>query len=197
MKQILFFLLLVGSFVFLSSCENKKSDTKLYYSLDSLLKDQVEYLTESKAALSKTASIDGKEETKAFVPKDTSAWKYEFDVFAQLNDINKPANTGKYHTERAVKDLNSNLLIYSIESTEKLPVSFLKVYYLETLSNIRKIEGLYREESSLLTSSRHLSMEFQNINNKIVLTSYSMQGGQKMLLGDSVQFSVHGTITLP
>jgi hypothetical protein len=161
------------------------------------LNGQVQYLTQAKASLSKKASIDEKAELKAFVPKDTAAWKFELDVFAQLNDINKPANIGKYRTAFAVKDSNSNLLIYTMESTEKLPVSFLKVYYLDNLSNIRKIEGVYREESSLLSSTRHLLMEFQNINNKIVLTSYSMNGGQKMLLGDSVQFLVQGTITLP
>lgn len=195
MKQLLFFLLVLSAFVFFS-CEEKQVETKYYYALDSLLNEQVIFLSQSKASLLKKATLDDKQELKTLVP-DTSLWKFELDVFAQLNDINKPTNASKYRTERDVKDATSNLLIYSIESIEKLPVSYLKVYYLNTLSDIRKIEGVYREESSLLNSARHLSMEFQNINNKIVLTSYSMTGGQKMLVGDSVQFSVHGTITLP
>ncbi len=194
MKRILFILLTVAV---LSACEHKRSETTYYYALDSLLNDQVQYLTVSHATLSKKGFIDGKEDAASFIPKDTSRWKYELDVFAELNDINKPANVGKYQMEKNLKDSNSNLLIYSIESTEPLPVVFLKVYYLDTPSNIRKIEGLYREESSLLKSARQLSMEFQNINNKIVLTSYSITGGQKVLLGDSVQFSVTGLITFP
>lgn len=194
MKQAVFIVWIV---VALSSCETTRRDTKYYYALDSVLTEQVQYLTLSHATLSKKATIDGKEETISFIPKDTTRWKYELDVFAALNDINKPANVGKYHTEQGLKDSNSNLFIYTIESTETLPVVFLKVYYLDNLSNIRKIEGLYREESSLLQSSRHLSMEFESINNKIVLTSYSITGGQKMLLRDSVQFSVQGMVTLP
>lgn len=194
MKQGILVLLAIVS---LSSCENKRTDTKRYYTLDSLLKEQVQYLTQSHATLEKKAFLDGKTGVSSFIPQDTTRWKHELDVFAELNDINKPANVGKYHTKRDVKDPNSNLLIYQMESTETLPVVFLKVYYLDNLSNIRKIEGLYREESSLLKSSRHLSMEFQNINNKIVLTSYSITGGQKMLLGDTVQFSVTGMVTLP
>jgi hypothetical protein len=193
-KQAVFIVWIV---VVLSSCETTRRDKKYYYPLDSILTEQVQYLMLSHATLSKKASIDGKEEATFFVPKDTTRWKYELDVFAELNDINKPANVGKYHTKKGLKDSNSNLLIYTIESTETLPVVFLKVYYLDNLSNIRKIEGLYREESSLLQSSRHLSMEFEKINNKIVLTSYSIKGGQKMLLGDSVQFTVNGMVTLP
>lgn len=194
MKRILFILLTI---VALSSCGHKRSDPKYYYAMDSILNKQTKFLANSKAKLTKKASIDGENETKSYTPKSDTAWAYELDIFAELNDINKPANAGKYRTEEGVKDMNSNLLIYTIESTEKLPVVFLKVYYLDNLSNIRRIEGLYREESSLLKNSRQLSMEFQNINNKIVLTSYSIAGGQKMLLGDTVQFSVNGMVTLP
>lgn len=194
MKQAVFIFLVM---VTLLSCGPKRSDTKYYYAIDSVLNEQIHHLAQSGATLAKKASIDGKEEQTTFVPKDTARWKYELDVFAELNDINKPANVGKYRTLPHVQDVNSNLLIYTLESTEQLPVVFLKVYYLDTLTNIRKIEGLYREESSLLKSTRQLLMEFHNINNKIVLTSYSLTGGQKMLFGDSVQFSVTGTITLP
>lgn len=193
-KPILFILLMAAA---LSSCETRHNDAPRYYALDSILREQVQFLARSQATLSKNATIDGKAETTSFIPKDTTRWSYELDVFAELNDINKPAYVGKYRTARGVADTHSNLLMYTIESTETLPVVFLKVYYLNTLSNIRRIEGLYRQESSLLKSSRKLSMEFQNINNKIVLTSYSVAGGQKMLLGDSVQFSVNGMVTLP
>lgn len=194
MKQVLFILFVVVVF---SSCENKRSDTKYYYALDSLLNKQTKFLANSKASLTKDAFIDGKRETKSYIPASDTAWIHELDVFAALNDINKPSNVGKYNIEENVKDVNSNLLIYSIQSNERLPVLYVKVYYLNNLTNIRRIEGFYREESSLLKSSRQLSMEFQNINNKIVLTSYSIVGGQKMLLGDSVQFSVNGMVTLP
>lgn len=188
---------IVLSIIILSSCANKRSDTKYYYALDSLLSEQTKFLSNAKAKLTKKASLDERQETKSYVPASDTAWIHELDVFAELNDINKPANVGKYRTEPGIKDTNSNLLIYEIKSTEQLPVVFLKVYYLQNLSNIRKIEGFYREESTLLKSSRQLTMEFQNINNKIVLTSYSILGGQKMLLGDSVQFSVNGMVTLP
>jgi hypothetical protein len=195
-KSYVILILLAGSSL-MQSCEEKRSDTKFYYPIDSLINAQVVYLVESNAKLSKQAAIDGKEENISFIPKDSTAWVHELDVFAELNDINKPTNVGKYRTQRGVKDLTSNLLIYTIKSTEKLPVSYINVYYLNTLSDIRKIEAHVNQESDLLNSSRDLLMEFQNINNKIVLTSYSIHGGQKLLLGDSVTFSVNGMVTLP
>lgn len=187
-------LLLIVSFF--SACENKSNTYNTYYPIDSLVEAQVQYLSGAQATLLKEATLDAARERKTTL-NDTTGWRHELAVFAQLNDINKPSNKGKYRVERDVNDLNSNLLIYSLESTEPRPVMFLKVYYLDHLPNIRKIEGLYREETSLLSSTRQLSMNFQNINNKIVLTSYSVTGGQKMLLADSVQFAVNGMITLP
>jgi hypothetical protein len=73
----------------------------------------------------------------------------------------------------------------------------LKIFYLDVPSKIRRIEALYQEENSLLKGSRFLVMEFEEINNNLVLTSFSIEGGQKMFLGDSVKFSVKGTVTLP
>jgi hypothetical protein len=73
---------------------------------------------------------------------------------------------------------------------------YLKVFYLDSPSKIKRIEALYREETSLLKGSRLVIMEFQEIEGQTVLVSYSIEGGQKMFLGDSVQFSVKGTVTI-
>lgn len=198
MKHV-WYILLIG--LLAAACNNKRSKgASRYYPVDSLLTAQAKYLTQSGASLTKTAVIDNKPETKTYTPGfDTAgtAWKHELDAFFQLHDINKPSNAGKYTVITDEKDHSSNLLIYSLTSTEKLPVAYYNVYYLNTLANIRKIEALYQEKSILLNSSRKLTLEFQNIHNKIVLTSYSIAGGQKMLLADSVTFVVNGSITLP
>jgi hypothetical protein len=111
--------------------------------------------------------------------------------------INNPINTGNYRIESGVKDSNSNLTIRSFLGKETRPVVYLKIFFLETPSKIKRIESLYREENSLLKGSRLLILEFEEINNKAILTSYSIEGSQKMFLGDSVKFSVKGTITIP
>ncbi len=194
-----FFLIIfyVGVAIILSSCYTKENKQSLYYPMDSLINAQVEHLTKSKALLIKKAEIDGVEETSSFTPKDSTAWANELDIFAELNVINNRGNARNYSIENEIRDSNSNLSIRSFTGKETLPVVYLKMFYLEALSRIRRIEALYQEENSLLKGSRLLTLEFQEVNNKIVLTSYSIEGSQKLFLGEWVKFSIKGTITLP
>jgi hypothetical protein len=190
-------IIFAGAATALSSCYTKENKESLYYPVDSLINAQVEYLKQSKALLSKSAEIDGIEETSSFTPKDSTAWANELDIFAELNVINSLGSAKSYVVESGIKDPNSNLSIRSFTGMGTLPVVYLKVFYLEIPSRIRRIESLYQEENSLVKGSRLLILEFQEINKKIVLTSYSIEGSQKMFLGESVKFSIKGTITLP
>lgn len=191
-------LILFMAFIFLmTSCTTRRSVVNNYYPIDSLIQTQVVFLTKSKAQLTKKAEIDGVEETNSFAPKDSLAWTQELDIFAELNVINNPVYTGNYIVEKGVKDSNSNLSIHLFKGKSTLPVVYLKIFYLESLSKIRRIEALYREENSLLKGSRLLILEFQEIQNKTILTSYSIEGSQQMFMGDPVQFAVRGTITIP
>jgi|SRR5688572_21987057 hypothetical protein len=186
--------------LFLLSCRADKKTNTLYYSVDSLVNAQIVELTQSKAMLTKKAEIDGVEETNSTTPPDAAHWAHELDIFLELSVINNPVNEGNYIVENGIKDPNSNLYIRSFnnqESKEASPVVYMKIFYLETPSKVRRIEALYREENPLLKGSRFLILEFQEIHNKIVLTSYSIEGSQQMFLGDPVKFSVKGTISIP
>jgi len=56
------------------------------------------------------------------------------------------------------------------------------------------LKPFYRQENLLYTTKRRLVMEFDEVNGKAVLTGYSMDGVQKMMLSDSVRFSVHAQV---
>ena len=184
--------------VVLFSCEKSSAKKVIYYPVDSLVYAQVMFLKEQQAVLTKKAEIDGTEESSSFTPKDSAAWARELDIFAELGVINRPGNAKSYAVKRGEPDPNSNLSILSFTGDEEtLPVVYLKAFYLETPSRLRRIEALYREENSLLKGSRLLILEFQEIHNKIALTSYSIEGSQQMFLGKSVKFSVRGTIAIP
>jgi hypothetical protein len=196
MKKSITFLSCLSLLFILLSCEKKKNITNNYYPIDSLVQAQIEFLTASKAQLTKKAEINGDEETSTFAPKDSAAWAHELDIFAELNSINSPVNIGKYNSKAGLRDSTSNLSIHLITSRTAVPVVLVKIFYLERLSNIKRVEALYREENSLLKGSRNLILEFEEINNKTVLVSYSIEGSQQMFLGDAVQFAVRGTISI-
>jgi hypothetical protein len=178
------------------SCDRKEREANLY-PIDSLVTAQIINLTAMQAVLQKQAIMGVNADSIVFTPKDTADWVSELDIFRQLGVINKPVSRASYLVDDGLYDPGSNLTVKMFTSTApELPVQDLRVFYNRSARYPRKIEARYDEETSLYKSSRLLTLEFQNINNKNVLTSYSVKGGQKMILGDSVIFSVKGKILI-
>lgn len=168
----------------------------MLYNIDSLVSAQVNFLTAEKARLYKSASIGTKQDDSTYTPIDTSAWKNELEIFTQLNVINRPSYKGNYLIHDGLFDPSSNLTVKAYSSTKDLPVKYLRIFYQESLQKPRKIEALYNDKNEMYTSARLLSMEFRQLNNKSILTSYSVQGGQHMILSDSVSFLIKGKIII-
>lgn len=184
-------------FLFLvSACSRNKQDSAdQLLAFDSLWQAQVKALAEAEAELTKEVRMNGVTESTTFVPKDTLTWANELEIFQQISSINKPANKS-YYRETILDDTSSNLTIRRLKTHEKFSVNEVRVYYLEDPKNIRKIEAFTSERNSLYKSARTLSLNFSEVNNKTVLTSYSIQGGQHMMLGDTVQFDIQSTIRI-
>lgn len=179
--------------IHLLACESEKPPAA-FYAIDSLITTQAHSLTRMKAGLFKEALLSGKTDTITYVPADTVAWLNELEVFRRLDIINKPVNKGSYHVDDGLFDPGSNLMVKAFTSLEKLPVVYLKVYYQGNISKPRKIEALYDEANLLYESARLLSLHFHQVGNRTVLTSYSIKGGQKMILADSVTFYISGKV---
>lgn len=175
------------------SCESEKNPAA-FYPIDSLVTAQAGHLTNIKAGLFKEALLSGETDTLTYSPNDSLAWINELDIFRKLDIINKPVNKGGYLVNDGLLDKESNLTVKAFTSLKKLPVVYLKIYYQGTMAKPRKIEALYDEASPLHQSTRLLSMYFQQIENKAVLTSFVIRGGQKMVFGDSVAFFINGKI---
>jgi len=129
------------------------------------------------------------------MPTDSVAWKKEFEIFNVLNSINKPVNRARYRIELN-SDKKSNLKVKSFLTNDDLSVKYLRVYYQHSPAQIKKIEASYEESNVLYHSAKILSLQFEQIRDTPVLTSFSIRGGQKMFLDDTVQYNISGRLTL-
>jgi hypothetical protein len=190
-----FFFSIVCIFLFTSCSKDKQVGSNQLLAFDSVWNTQVKSLTEAKAELTKEVLMNGVTQSTTSVIGDSLAWANELEIFQPIASINKPGNRS-YSQETILDDESSNLTIRRLFTDEALIVKEVRIYYLESPNNIRKIEALTSERNSLYTSARNLSLNFSEVNNKTLLTSYSIVGGQHMILGDSVQFDIHSTIRI-
>lgn len=147
----------------------------------------------AKASVIKKASIDGNQDETTFTP-DSTLWESELDIFRQLEIYERPAYTDAYVMKDGIPDEKSNLTVRSYHSLKNIPVRDLKFYYHDQFQQLKKIEATYQEKNTLYTTRRSLQMEFDEVNGKSVLSSYSISGVQKMVLSDSVKFSIHSKV---
>ena len=191
--RVIGLLLCIG--LFASGCQKQVVKDKRYVDLDSLINVQVAHLNQLKATLKKAVIIDGKMDSSSNV-LDSAAWSHELDVFRQLDLINRPIYRDAYDVKDGVKDSKSNLLIRSYESSSTATVPYIRLYYQDSPSRLKKIEALYQETNSLYVSQRILKMYFDDGTGMPYLTGYSIEGHQKMMLNDSVKYTIKSVITL-
>lgn len=188
-----FFILLAGLSL---ACQRKAERlTNTFFNVDSLINAQVIYLGDHKPDLYKEASLSGEKDSVLFNDLDTTALKKELETFHQLDLNIKPVNRENYDIRKGIPDPQSNLLFCEYTAKKKLPLKVVKIYYQNSLSTPKKIEGEIVEQNGLYSSIQHLILELNEINKVTLLTQYEITGGQKMILGDSVEFKIKGVLT--
>ena len=176
-----------------AGCGGQNQSTGSLYDIDSVIQFQVSHFIHQGAQIRKKAVLNGVEKVTVILPKDSIDWDEELAIFLELDIINRPINRNLYKVED-LSDTESNLRIKSFAATEELPVRYLKVYYFKTMDRVRKIEAEYNARNALYKSTRLLTLEFEEVEGKSRLTSYAVDGGQKMFLDDSVQYTIDAAI---
>jgi hypothetical protein len=173
----------------ITSCQNNTAVSKKYFDVDSLIDQQLVYLEKTGASLTKVASIDSVNDKANFKP-DSASWAKELEVFRHLDIINKPIYVDAYDITDGEKDVNSNLIVRSFIANREIPVKSLKLFYQGSPQRLRKLEAVLNEQNSLYYTSRKFSLELEDVNEQLVLSRYNVRGVQKMILRDSVRFSI-------
>ena len=186
LSRLLFF---IGVIFFLAGCETKSVSKQTYLDIDSLIDVQIKNLTLAGAHVEKTAVLGNTSDQSQFVP-DSTGWSSELDVFRELNTINKPIYKDQYVITDGEKDSNSNLIIRTYQAKDDLPVRSLSLYYYKSLNSIKKLKAVYNKENILYSTERTLTMNFDEVKGKHLLADYSVSGIQKMIVSDTVRFSI-------
>ncbi|MFM7851611.1 MAG: hypothetical protein ACKO96_06740 [Flammeovirgaceae bacterium] len=198
LKAARLIILIVAVVAFLVSCNpGKLVYDKPYFDFDSLVEIQTKWIGAQHDSIKKIATVNGHTDVSAFTA-DTTDMKRELEVFKQLDVINKPLFKNAYALSIATKDPKSNLLVknYSIKKTHQgeSVVPYVRIYYLNEFWHIKKIEASYKENNLLYSTHRYLVMEFDQVGNKLKLNKYLIKGFEKMILNDSVKFSIEAIV---
>jgi hypothetical protein len=186
-----------------SACDFQAEDQTHFYDIDSLLTQQIKVLTSHQASLEKSAWMSTDSSSVKYIPKDSSAWRKELEVFIDMNTINKPVNHDDYIL-KSESDRHNGLTTRSFvakpdlsgDELEDLRVEYLIISTTST-GELRKISAKMKENNSMYSGTRYLEMRFSSFGHGICLTGYQIDGGQKMFLGDSVQYKITASIEIP
>lgn len=177
----------------LVSCQKNVTKSEKYFDMDSLIDNQVKYLLQINASVIKTASVDSARDESTFIPNE-KGWSNELAVFRHLEIINKPIYASAYENVDGVKDDNSNLTVRTLNAKYNVPVVQFKIFYQGDPGKLRRIEASIVEENTLYYTSRKFSLELEDHQGQFVLSKYQVRGVQKMILRDSVKFSISSSI---
>jgi hypothetical protein len=175
----------------LACCNTTSESADLFF--DSLVEAQVKQLSSSEAVLTITAELNEKKDQATFTP-DKAHWKNELDVFRQLSSFQKPAYQLDYEIKDGINDPHSNLLIRSYRSQKEIPVPELRFYYYKNFRQLKKIEAVYQEKNVLFSTIRKLLLEFDSVSGHFEISSYRVEGTQKMIGSDSVHYLIQSRI---
>jgi hypothetical protein len=190
MRSVLFF---VFAGLLLTSCERQKESSGLYF--DSLIVNQIKHLQSLHVQVEKRARVDHMYDSSV-LKMDSLRWKKELDVFTQLDVFQKPAFTNAYVVTTGPDD-HSNLIVKSYQAKPSdIPISVksLQFFYLTPSGPLKKIKAVFSEDNSFYFTHRTMELFFENHEGKSLISHYSVQGTQKMILADSVQFEVKGRV---
>ncbi|MEQ8424007.1 MAG: hypothetical protein RIA63_04805 [Cyclobacteriaceae bacterium] len=188
--KIKILILLSSSVMF--SCQRAKETPEILFDVDRLIDSQVVSLMQAGASLTKAASIDEASDNATFVP-DSAGWANELEVFRHLDVINRSIYEDAYDIT-SVKDTNSNLMVRVLKARRPIPVTTFKVFYQDDPDKVRKIEASFSEENALYYTAREFSLELDEYQGQMILSGYTVRGIQKMILRDTVNFSISSKV---
>lgn len=164
-----------------------------YFDLPTLVRQQVQWLDSLNPPVVLQATIGDRVETET-MQKDSARWAETLALFRQ-SDINQPVLQGQYEASDSVlQDQNLRLKAYRSRQADRAEIPYLRVYYRDTITDVRRIETAFQEDNLLYSTYRKMWMNFTPYRGQPRVTTFETVGKQKMILRDSVIYTVQGEV---
>lgn len=161
---------------------------------DSLIDKQVKFLSSKLYSLTKFTLVGDVPDSSKLLHNQID-WANELRPLRVISLLNKAAYRNDYEISTA-PDQTSNLMIKTWRGKANTPVREIKIYYLNGLDQIKKLEAEVIEENFIFSSYQSIQLEFSILDLAPRLERYKISGTQRLLLVGSNNFTLEGTIEL-
>ena len=155
-----------------------------YYDVAGLLEEQIDALTANRARLIKKVVYTGRAELDTIALTEETL-EQELQLFNEMN-INPPSLSGRYLKSVREED-GYEVTRYQADEPEDLRVNYLEVY--RRGGQVVQLEALFSDKNLLYNSTRKLIL---SLNEQQLPQTYTIEGIQKMIFRESVEYSING-----
>ena len=163
-----------------------------YFDLVSLLDQQAELLYNSGARLEKVLVANGKEDKMMVRPDSLGQLKAELKLFYEA-DINKLGLDDAYYEEE-LPGINGSRKV--INTAKKKAPNVRLIEYDYEQDQLRHIRILVQDKNDIYNLEKEMLLNFEQVNGRELLTSYSINGKQDMVMKSELEFSLSGKVLL-
>lgn len=174
---------------------NKTKTDNAFYDINGLIDEQVKILDSINPSILKKAILNGKEEVTELTPLDSETWTKELIILKSV-DINRSMLSDSYRITES-SDSNSKKILYTSKYPEKTKVEELSILLSISNQNPIEIHATVDNKNELFDSSKKLEIEFTTKDDILLLTSYKIEGSQKMISKDSNTYLIEAKIVYP
>jgi len=178
----------------LSQPDAKAPKIQSYYDIEGLIDGQIHLLDSVNPSFLKTVVVDGKEEL--FQGKMANGeWKGELQILRGY-DLNKPTLSGKYIISET-RDSTQWIIKYISKSPATTRIDSLAITFDIPTKKPLKIHAHTHAANSLFESGQTADVDFTGMGNQIIMSSYRIDGWQKLLRKSASHYSISSVLDLP
>jgi hypothetical protein len=174
--------------------EAKAPKIQSYYDIEGLIDGQIVLLDSVNPSFLKAVVVDGNEEL--FQGKIANGeWSGELQILRGY-DLNKPTLTDKY-TISETSDSSQRTVTYISKSPGTTRIDTLALTFDDSVKKPLKIHAHTHAANSLFESGQTAEVVFSVIGNNIIMSSYRIDGWQKLLGKPASHYSISSVLELP